>query len=561
MVGPLSEGPEGAPEVAVQHAGWPGIRISGSASPNHTEGLVQAAQLWGPFATKANAILLHIGTNDILQNEYSNSSVAAADMAAQLAVLLAQIYQLAPQATVYVASIISFAATEEYAAFNEQVAAFNELIPVVVKGYISGGGKARFVDMARRSSMTCNAPGYCCPAGIHPTVRGYSDMASVWQAALINHQFDPDHTREKETEFVSSLKTDDGSIGDRTWSGPSVRPDVRQSVAGLRVGSDDAPSVVASWLTLTPDNGIDSDGEDALAMAKQSARVGMQMIEFLVAGLPNRTSPMDTSTIVQWRRVVQAAGNATIILRVSLYDMVDEGVVLQSTRAEPGKNSGPCGGGPSSGSGACVSTVTTKRATHNVGFDTNRRSEATTQCSCQRMNTPASHGWVSYEQERLAAHLEYMDTVFPGAIGGVHLTSMHSGEFYYPGWDAVGHYDHMYGDYSEAARVSFCGNRSAATCTLPSAHARDTPVRLPGAGSNNVFVDGQAARANLQLSVNIADAVVAFCEAAKRVSGGKLLTIAFFGYLMGVSDWRVTGSGQLTASTIIDHPSIDAFAA
>lgn len=190
MVGPLSEGPEGAPAPAVQHAGWPGIRISGSASPGHTEGLVQAAQLWGPFAAKAHAILLHIGTNDILQNEYSNSTAAANDMAAQLTVLLAQIHRLAPQATVYVASLISFAPTEEYVAFNEQVAAFNTAIPSVVDAYLAGGGKALFVDMAKRSSMTCRAPGYCCPGGIHPTMQGYSKMASVWQDALITRKAD-----------------------------------------------------------------------------------------------------------------------------------------------------------------------------------------------------------------------------------------------------------------------------------------------------------------------------------------------------------------------------------
>ena len=57
MIGPLSEGPEGAPPTAVAHAGWPGIQISGAMSPGHTEGLVQAAAMWGPFAAKADAIL------------------------------------------------------------------------------------------------------------------------------------------------------------------------------------------------------------------------------------------------------------------------------------------------------------------------------------------------------------------------------------------------------------------------------------------------------------------------------------------------------------------------
>ena len=85
MVGPLTGGPAEAPPTATHHAGWPGIRISGTASANHTMGLVQAAGMaggWGPFAAQAEAILLHIGTNDILQNEYANASAAAADMGA-----------------------------------------------------------------------------------------------------------------------------------------------------------------------------------------------------------------------------------------------------------------------------------------------------------------------------------------------------------------------------------------------------------------------------------------------------------------------------------------------
>eukprot|EP01047_Picozoa_sp_COSAG01_P052764 COSAG01_NODE_5583_length_4164_cov_29.982042_2_plen_873_part_00 len=351
------------------------------------------------------------------------------------------------------------------------------------------------------------------------------------------------------------------------WTGPSVRPDLSGAVAALRIGgdnhgSDSSAVVLASWPTLSPNYGL--NGEDSVLIAEQSARVGMHVIEVEVSGvLPNRTSPMDSTLLGQWRRVIRAAPNATVIVRVSLYDMVDEGVVLQSTQMKPGNNSGPCGGGPSSGSGACVftSVVTDSSDGKHHADDRMWRKRAGQQCSCQRMNTPASKAWIAFEQERLAAHLEYMDQLFPGKIGGVHLTSMHSGEFYYPGWDAVGHYDHMYGDYSEAARVSFCGNKSDVVCTLPSARERNRPVELPGGGKNNVFVSGNAARANVQLSKNIAEAVTAFCQTAKRVSGGKLLTMAFYGYLMGLSDWRVTGSGQLTASSVIDDASIDAYVA
>ena len=63
---------------------------------------------------------LHIGTNDLLQNGYPTAAAAAADMIGQMAELLAVIKSVAPRTTVYVASIISFAAGAEHAVLNEQ---------------------------------------------------------------------------------------------------------------------------------------------------------------------------------------------------------------------------------------------------------------------------------------------------------------------------------------------------------------------------------------------------------------------------------------------------------
>ena len=88
FVGPFSNGHINAPPDAISHAGWPGIRISGEATVNHTTGLIQIVKQWSDFAIRADAILLHIGTNNVLQNGYASSSEAAADMGGQLAELL-----------------------------------------------------------------------------------------------------------------------------------------------------------------------------------------------------------------------------------------------------------------------------------------------------------------------------------------------------------------------------------------------------------------------------------------------------------------------------------------
>ena len=82
------------------------------------------------------------------------------------------------------ASVISLA-PGRYAAFNQQVAAFNGALPYVLEGFVAGGGRAVFVDMAGESKGTCGAAGECCPGGVHPTVAGYAAMAAVWERALL----------------------------------------------------------------------------------------------------------------------------------------------------------------------------------------------------------------------------------------------------------------------------------------------------------------------------------------------------------------------------------------
>ena len=185
FVGPLSEGPTGAPAAALAHGGWPGIRISGQASSNHTAGLVQVVNEWGKFAKKADAILLHIGTNDVLQNGYASAEVAAEDMIGQLAALLAVIQSVAPHARIYVASVILLAPTPEHAQWNAQLTAFNAAIPFMLEGFVARGGDAIFVDMARGAAPCSSIPYGCCTGGgIHPSVVGYDAMARVWYDAV-----------------------------------------------------------------------------------------------------------------------------------------------------------------------------------------------------------------------------------------------------------------------------------------------------------------------------------------------------------------------------------------
>ena len=88
----------------------------------------------GTYAAKADVVLLHIGTNDILQNTYASPQAAADDMAGQMAELLEVVRSFNPGARIYVASLISFSPTSEHAAFNSQVAAYNSVLPFVLEG-------------------------------------------------------------------------------------------------------------------------------------------------------------------------------------------------------------------------------------------------------------------------------------------------------------------------------------------------------------------------------------------------------------------------------------------
>ena len=151
-----------------------------------------------------------------------------------------------------------------------------------------------------------------------PRLAGTAVVAALgWQLLLVRSATSGDSSGGSTVQHASSPRL---SRRPRTWSGPALRADLSGPVAGLRIGGNlFAPAVPASWLTL---NSIGSD--DALVMAAQSSRVGMKVIEVVVVGgLPNRTSPMPAGTLDLWRRVVRASGNATVILRVSLSDMVD----------------------------------------------------------------------------------------------------------------------------------------------------------------------------------------------------------------------------------------------
>lgn len=115
--------------------------------------------------TGPRTVLLHIGTNDILQNY----NVAGAP--GRLSALLDHIIAAAPSADVFVATLIPLANSGQEAAART----FNASLPGIVQGK---GARVHLVDM--HAALTAAD----LVDGVHPTAGGYDKMAATWYAAL-----------------------------------------------------------------------------------------------------------------------------------------------------------------------------------------------------------------------------------------------------------------------------------------------------------------------------------------------------------------------------------------
>jgi lysophospholipase L1-like esterase len=140
------------------HEGHPGWRID----------QIDANIVGWLRATTPHSVLLHIGTNDVLQN----FNLASAPN--RLSTLIDHITATTPTAEVFVATIIPLASASQEAA----VRTFNAAIPGIVQRNVNAGRHVHLVDM--HSALTAAD----LTDGIHPTASGYDKMAATWFAAL-----------------------------------------------------------------------------------------------------------------------------------------------------------------------------------------------------------------------------------------------------------------------------------------------------------------------------------------------------------------------------------------
>jgi lysophospholipase L1-like esterase len=117
---------------------------------------------------KPHTVLLHIGTNDFLQN-YNISGAPG-----RLSTLIDHITAAVPTAEVFVAQIIPIANSGQEA----NARTYNAAIPGIVQSKVSAGKHVHLVDM--HSALTTAD----LVDGVHPTAAGYDKMAAVWYSAL-----------------------------------------------------------------------------------------------------------------------------------------------------------------------------------------------------------------------------------------------------------------------------------------------------------------------------------------------------------------------------------------
>ncbi len=158
FVGSLADGPA---SIDRNHEGHGGFRIDQIIAG--IDGYLAAAS--------PDIILLHIGTNDLLQD-------LTVDLATQrLAQLLDRIHQVRPTAHVIVASIIPVRVPNAFDADPEDFAEFASHIAGLVGDRAALGRKISHVDMATLVGMTQSE---WDSFGIHPNDAAYERMANVW---------------------------------------------------------------------------------------------------------------------------------------------------------------------------------------------------------------------------------------------------------------------------------------------------------------------------------------------------------------------------------------------
>lgn len=180
----------------VNHEGHSGYRVDHLANNlNGNDGTSgNNGGFWFNAGVQPDAILLHIGTNDIWQGYNPGARGKSAEktfmnnLTSRLDALVNQITLARPNADLLVAGIIPMNVSSGRRFLNDDVKAYNRYIKdTLVLKYQNLGRNVRFVDQYQNfvnPNGTIKAA--LLPDGVHPNQAGYDLMADTWLQAVLS---------------------------------------------------------------------------------------------------------------------------------------------------------------------------------------------------------------------------------------------------------------------------------------------------------------------------------------------------------------------------------------
>jgi lysophospholipase L1-like esterase len=250
FVGSLSNGP--ATQCGQNHEGHSGWRID----------QIDANIVGWLGTARPHTVLLHIGTNDVLQND------DLANAPNRLSTLIDHITATAPAAEVFVAQIIPLADPSK----DAQVRSFNGAIPGIVQSKAAAGKHVHLVDM--HTALTAAD----LVDGIHPTPAGYDKMAAVWHSALLTV---PGSVGQPSPP--STATTIVGAASGRCVDVPGTTP-----AAGTQVQLRDCDGATSEQWTPTAAGELRVYGGDCLDANGQGTSAGTKVIIWSCNGQANQ---------------------------------------------------------------------------------------------------------------------------------------------------------------------------------------------------------------------------------------------------------------------------------
>lgn len=166
----------GSPVTDPDHEGHRGWVIARDGNPNRCgqtadgyDGIYEHVEEWLDQVANPHFILLHIGTNDLLGDDFAHAKD-------RLALLVDRLVNLRPAAWIVVTTLLN---RYDNASYNEAIdTQFNPFVAEIVRRHRAIGHRVAFLD------MNAVVPQAELADNLHPNDTGYGHMAEAWFGAI-----------------------------------------------------------------------------------------------------------------------------------------------------------------------------------------------------------------------------------------------------------------------------------------------------------------------------------------------------------------------------------------